>query len=254
MTVEFEDGTTMDIKATIFAVTKVINTVDDLIALGVGGRAGAGTRANSDVKGNDVIGYFLLGDDIDCGGMYASTVQNVNFEDVRFNGNTNQGGFWGNYMALFAHVTQANSKFTNINIQISAMDIRRDNYQFDDGLLVSGMKNAMFKNIVIDASGLDIECALGNGLVENVHVKYAAGDYTFGGHGYNSTFIGPDNPRGMTTYMTVRDCFIDGTDVTASKAIAWFSMDAFTEDMDNVLVTVKKLVLIVLSSNMKAYM
>ncbi len=189
----------------VFAITKYIDSVEDLKALGVGGIDGKGNSAlhDSNVAGNDVTGYYILAGDLDCegafigagysyqksffkgvfdgnnytisnfevgsggifGGMYGATVKNVNFANVAFNGNETISGFYGNYAALFAHFANNYCQFTNINIQFTSMNVRVDDYQFDEGLLISAYKGkSIFKNITIDATGLDIECALGYNL------------------------------------------------------------------------------------------
>ena len=288
LTVEFEDGSTKEINAVIYAVTKVIKTAADLKALGVGGKAGSGIMQNSDVAGNDVIGYFLLGNDINCegmvfaagysygksffkhstfdgnghtisnltvgagglfGGFYASTVKNVNFTGVTLGiGNGNEDGFWGNYAALFAHYTTGSStqraKFIDINVEFTNINVRRDNYQFDDGLLVAGSKTyATFQNVVVDASGLDVECALGYQIDNSTDIIYdnvvyyaksvkVIGYNGNGGSNASGAWVELDKlsawPTGTSFYTTtstkVEDEFIANCDGTVT-----LKSDAFVE-------------------------
>ena len=128
-------GASIDIPVTVTAVTKEINTAEELQKLGVGGGflqangTDYGGNGNGAERGNDVVGYYLLGDDIDAsgvyfaagyvtgnsyfrgtfdgnghtisnvivseggifGGMHGATVKNVNFKNVEYHGNTVPG-------------------------------------------------------------------------------------------------------------------------------------------------------------------
>ena len=202
-------------------VTKVIMTAEDIFDLGVGGKSGTGLKQNSDVANNDVVGYYLVGQDIDCGGklfaagysyqksyfkgvfdgngktisnflfgagglfggMLNATVKNVNFEDVTMNGASNDDGFWSNYTALFAHYAYG-STFEDINVEIVNIKTAKFNFPVQDGLFVEGYKGyCTFRNIVVDATDLTVENALGTSIGSSTNLTFEnvtiyAGDVT----------------------------------------------------------------------------
>ncbi len=104
-------GISIDIPVTVTAVTKVINTAEELQALGVGGGILAdngkdyGGNGNGAESGNDIVGYYLLGDDIDATGVYfaAGYVTSKSYFKGTFDGNghtisnvsVSEGGIFG---------------------------------------------------------------------------------------------------------------------------------------------------------------
>lgn len=201
----------------VLAISQYIDSAEDLKWLGVGGTGGSGNSAIHDsyTAGNDVTGYYVLAGDLDCegaffgagysgqqsffkgvfdgngytisnlevgsggifGGMQKATVKNVKFTNVYLNALDSTSGYYGNYAAVLTYFAE-NSTFSDISIQITKIDVRVDDYIFGEGLFVAGYRGgSIFKNMTIDATGLDVECALGfnvaKGTVtyENVVIK-----------------------------------------------------------------------------------
>ena len=184
----------------VLAITKFITTAEELKALGVGGKAdNSSGMMNSGVAGQDITGYYVLAGDIDCegavfaagyshqksffkgtfdgnghtvsnfiassggifGGLQGATIKSVNFAGVTIDANTNYGNSYGNYAALLSHYAD-NTVFEDITAQYTAFSWRSGNNLYSEGLLVSGYisKNSKLINVTLDASGLEVECAL----------------------------------------------------------------------------------------------
>ena len=126
ITLELEDYTTIDIPVTVTAVTKVIKTVEELQELGVGGGIQASTdrdfggRGNSFEAGHDVVGYYLLGNDLNATGYYfaAGYFGYQSYFKGTFDGNghtisnviVSEGGIFGG----ISGATIKNVNFTNV--------------------------------------------------------------------------------------------------------------------------------------------
>jgi len=170
----------------VIAVTYIYNA-EELKALGVGGQVGGEYtnsngekttvygKGNSHVTGNDLKGYYMLADDIDCadagifaagysyqqsyfkgvfdgnnktisnitvteggifGGLSGAVVKNVNFTGVKYNAQLgNYGGFWGNYTALFAQYANNGTVIENINVTVAETNFAFGNEPIEEGLL-----------------------------------------------------------------------------------------------------------------------
>ena len=179
-----------------------ITTAEELYNLAVGGNATTGLHRNSDVAGNDKLGYYMLVNDIDCstielyaggysylqsyfkgvfdgngytiknitlgaggifGGLYGATIKNVKMENVVLNAmNSNKDEFWGNYTAIFASKA-VHTTFTNIDVKISSVSLAVGKPEMLDGLMTSmGSDNCVYTDITIDATGLALEGILGS--------------------------------------------------------------------------------------------
>jgi len=193
--------------------TDVITTTQELRDLGVGGKvytdrkptynnsdsadAGAGGNANSAEAGNDVTGYYLLGNDLDFageqavaagytwqqswfkatfdgngytifnvsvneGGIFGSmrnaTVKNVNFINVTYD--MTLGIYAGQYsqqIALLAHVCDS-STIENVNVYVKEYK----SGSFTYAALVYNFWNTNYvTNVNIDASGVALSSVLG---------------------------------------------------------------------------------------------
>ena len=197
---------------TATVITKVIKTTQELRDLGVGGmvytdrtptysnstETGAGGNANSGVAGNDKLGYYVLGNDLDFageqavaagytwqqswfkgifdgngytiynisvneGGIFGSlrgaTIKNVNFVGVVYN--INLGIYAGQYSqqtALFAHVSDS-STFENISVDVGS--VVPGTYVWAT-LAYTFWNTNTLTNINIDASGLALSSILGS--------------------------------------------------------------------------------------------
>ena len=205
------DTTIYNVRADVY--TDVITTTQELRDLGVGGKvytdrtptynnsdstdAGAGGNANSGEAGNDVTGYYLLGNDLDFageqavaagyswqqswfkatfdgngytifnisvneGGVFGSmsnaTVKNVNFINVTYD--MSLGIYAGQYsqqMALLAHVCDS-STIENVNVYVKEYK----SGSFTYAALVYNFKNTNYvTNVNIDASGVALSSVLG---------------------------------------------------------------------------------------------
>ena len=164
----------------VFAVTKVIKTVDDLAVVGY--------KQN----GASITGYYILGGDINGNGtkiaagpytwnegfkgtfdgrghtisniiagqggmfnaLYGATVKNVNFEDVSMN--TDQ------YAALLASIANGNTTISDVNVSYVNTSVNTT-ATYDTGLLISRQsQKTKWTNITINASGLDVWCVFGS--------------------------------------------------------------------------------------------
>ena len=159
----------------VICVTAAIKTAAQIAALGVG------TSAISGVEGNDVAGYYLLVNDIDCagriftpghsygssnfigtfdgngytisnfiagdsgifGGLKNATIKDVNFTGVGLEMSANAG--W-NYATLFANAA-ANTVFENISIKFNQFSVTADKTEngnttyYHTGLLLANGSN-----------------------------------------------------------------------------------------------------------------
>ena len=172
-------------KANIY--TDIITTADELRALGVGGQEDVFTdsngnervygNGNSGTEGNDKVGYYVLGGDIDCadaevfaaghnyqksffkgifdgkghtiknitvneggifGGLSGATIRNVNFTGVVYDATLNNfAGNWSNYTALLAHLAKDGTVVENIDIQVAQTKFRFGSANLKEGLLFS---------------------------------------------------------------------------------------------------------------------
>ena len=192
--------------------TQIIRTTQELRDLGVGGKVytdrtptynnsdseNGGGNANSGVAGNDKLGYYVLGNDLDFageqsvaagftwqqswfkgtfdgngytiygisvneGGIFGSlrgaTIKNVNFVGVVYNINLgNYAGQYSQQTALFAHVSDS-STFENINVKVASVIPG----SFDWATLAYNFWNTnTLTNINFNASGLALSSVLGS--------------------------------------------------------------------------------------------
>ena len=189
-------GASIDIPVTVTAVTKEINTAEELKALGAGGN----TQPTE-----DIIGYYTLGNDItfthqddwsdlvaagyprsgekfflgtfdgrgytldnmrvsDGGifGILRGTVKNVNITNVHLEENppsgvSNQNGA---YIAIIAY-SAPGATIENINITMASSP-NKWSWKRDGLLVCSGSSGATtFRKITVDASGLKLDTLLG---------------------------------------------------------------------------------------------
>ncbi len=184
----------------VVAITKILKLAEDLRVLN-GAAVGAG---------NYVLGYYLLGDNIDCadalyeansystgffrgvfdgnnytisnikvgscgifGALYAATIKDVNFTNVSIVATSN------NFNTLFAGSITNNSTIENVNVSFKVIEWPYTNSYADNkvtGLLGARWNNTAHavRNVTLDATGLTITNALGveiSGVTfENVNV------------------------------------------------------------------------------------
>ena len=191
-----------------------IYTAAQLKELGVGGKNeeftyGEETKTygngNSYEEGNNVTGYYVLANDIDCkdvvfaagysggksffkatldgngytlsnvtvneggifGGMRDATVKNVRFEDVVYADNLgNYAGNHSNYTALFAHCA-TNTTFENVTIDVKSAITQTEAWILLEGLFVaSTQNNVTYSNITVNAQNLALATVLGSNVQE----------------------------------------------------------------------------------------
>ncbi len=168
----------------VVCVTSVIKTAAQLAALGVG-------ADNSLAVGNDIAGYYLLVNDIDCagklftpghsygnsnfigtfdgngytisnliagdsgifGGLKNATIKDVNFTGVEIELSATAG--W-NYGALFANAARGNTTIENVSAQFTRItDIEdHDTSYFHTGLLIAnGTHNRLiYRNVTLNVA------------------------------------------------------------------------------------------------------
>ena len=258
------DTTIYNVSAGVY--TDVITTTQELRDLGVGGMvytdrkptynnsdstdAGAGGNANSGEAGNDVTGYYLLGNNLDFageqavaagyswqqswfkatfdgngytifnisvneGGIFGSmrnaTVKNVNFINVTYDMSLgNYAGQYGQQMALLAHVCDS-STIENVNVYVKEYK----SGSFTYAALVYDFWNTNYvTNVNIDASGVALSSVLGTDSQSQVtydNVNVTAASYASIGK-LGSTEL-TEWPTGVTFEYVGKAKFNDNTDL-----------------------------------------
>lgn len=140
-TIIVKDGT-QELSYSNVVVPTYINSAEELVALAVGGKEGSGYHQNSNTSGNDVVGYYVLAQDID-------------FATYTANDGIVAGGYCYQ-KSFFKGVLDGNGK-TIKNIKVGS------------GGIFGGMKDATVKNVnFTDVTYLD------NNSKDGFHGNYTA--------------------------------------------------------------------------------
>ena len=156
-------------------ITKYITTAQELQALGVGGRMVDGVaqgNGNSDTSANNVLGYYMLKNDIDATGVYfaAGNSQQQSWFKATFDGNghtvsnviVSEGGIFGGMM----NATIKNVNFTNVRYHDNLNGAGKGyngnvNYGQYFGLLGQWARGINVENITVQISELNNNMAVG---------------------------------------------------------------------------------------------